>query len=254
MTRTYNDSVDAWLRIRRSNKNSAHLYLEKPGLASLLPSDLSGKSILCVGVGSGEETEIYKSMGADQIVGIDSAEKLIEVAKSTYPEHEFQTMDMDTLDFEDEFFDIVVSSLALHYKESWTKVLAEVHRVLKPGGEFVFSTHHPIRWSLEKVKTEEGYDKVLGFRHNTKDRSLQTLGFYNTPKKVTTEFVKDLEVTFFHRPLQLMLGDLLNCPLVLNKVLEPKPIKEAKTLEPEFYRTNMHLPLFIIFKLVKNQS
>lgn len=44
---------------------------------------------------------------------------------------------------------VVVASLVLHYLRDWKPLLAELHRVLVPGGLFVFSIHHPITgWAV----------------------------------------------------------------------------------------------------------
>jgi SAM-dependent methyltransferase len=47
------------------------------------------------------------------------------------------------LPFEDAAFDLVFSSLTLHYVRDWVPLLREFSRVLRPGGAFVASTHHP---------------------------------------------------------------------------------------------------------------
>ena len=44
----------------------------------------------------------------------------------------------------DAAFDDVVASLVLHYLEDWTEPLAELRRVLKPGGRLILSLNHPI--------------------------------------------------------------------------------------------------------------
>ena len=48
------------------------------------------------------------------------------------------------LPFPDSAFDDVVASLVLHYLEDWTAPLAELRRVLKPGGRLIASVNHPI--------------------------------------------------------------------------------------------------------------
>ena len=53
--------------------------------------------------------------------------------------------DMADLSFaESEFYDLVISMSAIGYAEDFDKVCAEVNRVLKPRGRFIFSTGHPV--------------------------------------------------------------------------------------------------------------
>lgn len=256
MTNTdqYSSQADAWLKQARSGKKLMHRYIEKPGLLSLIDEDLSGQSVLCLGVGSGEETEYYAQRSAAKIVGTDNSTKLIEAAKLRYPEHDFKTQDMEGLDLPAGSFDLVVSSLALHYLPKWTTVLEQAHKVLKPGGSFVFSTHNPVYWSAQKVKRDYGYDRVLGTRFNSSDRSLQVYGDYLNSKDITDEIISGLLVKYYHRPLSDMLNDLLMCDLDLNYVLEPKPLPELKKIDGNSYRQNSAWPKFIIFKLVKSKN
>ncbi|WP_425468538.1 class I SAM-dependent methyltransferase [Pseudonocardia cypriaca] len=49
----------------------------------------------------------------------------------------------DPLPFDEGVFDVVVSSLVLHYVEDWNPTLAELRRVLRPGGRLIASVDHP---------------------------------------------------------------------------------------------------------------
>lgn len=249
----YSKAAERWIAKARSNSNLGHTHLEKPAMLSFVDDDLSGKSVLCLGVGSGEETEYYANRGASDITGIDNSAKLIVAARQQYHEHEFHDMDMaGPLQFEDSKFDVVVSSLAMHYLPRWTEVLEEIGRVLKSGGTFVFSTHHPIYWSAEKVKTEDGYQRVLGFRYYQKDKSLTVYGDYLNTKNITDEIIKGVSVNFYHRPLSEMINELLDSSLTLVHVAEPKPQPSAREIDGNWYKKVNVWPPFIIFALRKD--
>ena len=64
----------------RDNKNNANNLFEIPALLSLLP-DLKDKRILDPGCGFGEHCKMFIEKGAAGVVGIDSSEKMLEVAK-----------------------------------------------------------------------------------------------------------------------------------------------------------------------------
>ena len=134
-------------------KMPSHRFVEKPMMKSMIP-DLTSKKILMLGCGTAEEVELLKEFGAvDQnLIGIDISEKEIELAKEFYPNVEFIVGDMHNLPFKGETFDFIYSSLAVHYSAEPLKVYNEVHRVLKPGGLFLFSVGHPLRWASEKKR------------------------------------------------------------------------------------------------------
>ena len=52
--------------------------------------------------------------------------------------------DMERLALPTASFDLIYSSLVLHYIEHLSALLAEVHRALVPGGRLVFSVEHPV--------------------------------------------------------------------------------------------------------------
>ncbi|MEI8143741.1 MAG: hypothetical protein WCG48_03970 [Candidatus Berkelbacteria bacterium] len=49
-----------------------HKFIEKPEMYRILP-DLSGKKVLCIGVGMGDEAEYLRNLGAE-VIGIDLSE------------------------------------------------------------------------------------------------------------------------------------------------------------------------------------
>ena len=83
---------------------------------------------------------------------------MIDIANSfKLPNSQFYVHDMKKkLKEKENTFDIVFSSLAIHYIKplELDKLFSEVNRVLKRGGEFLFSTGHPI-FSLRKSRIGE---------------------------------------------------------------------------------------------------
>jgi SAM-dependent methyltransferase len=56
----------------------------------------------------------------------------------------YQRADLETLELPAGAFDLVYSSLALHYIAALAALMAQIHRALVPGGQLVFSVEHPI--------------------------------------------------------------------------------------------------------------
>jgi ubiquinone/menaquinone biosynthesis C-methylase UbiE len=105
-----------------------HRFIEKPGMYKLLP-DLSGKKVLCIGVGTGDEAAYLQSLGAE-VIGIDISEGLLDLAKQKYPQIRFELMDMDKLEFPRDSFDFVYSSLTLHYSDNLINLFKRIYQLV----------------------------------------------------------------------------------------------------------------------------
>lgn len=155
----YDIHAQSWQTAMATNKG--HKYLEKPAMDRELPDTFIDKSVLCIGVGSGDELQAIVKRKPVKIIGIDISAKLLDIARSRFPDVEFRKMNMTEMDFPDSCFDFVYSSLTLHYANDWDMLLAEIYRVLKQGGELLFSTHHPEYWS-HKTPTGNVYTNERG--------------------------------------------------------------------------------------------
>ena len=113
-------------------------------LKQLLP-DFEGKRVLDLGCGYGWHCIYAMEQGAMSATGVDLSEKMLSVArqKTAYPEVTYLHQSIEDIAFPPESFDIVLSSLALHYVESFEAVAQKVRTCLTAGGVFIFSVEHP---------------------------------------------------------------------------------------------------------------
>ncbi len=92
--------------------------------------------LLDAGCGSGLFSHMAINTGAE-VIGIDAAPGLLEVAKNRNPQNNFLEEDLEALPFTDNRFDVVTAFNSLQYAGSFQNALAEAKRVLKPGGRLV---------------------------------------------------------------------------------------------------------------------
>jgi SAM-dependent methyltransferase len=118
---------------------------EWPSLRAMLP-DPKGLRVLDLGCGLGYHCRWAAESGAASVVGIDLSERMLEKARETCAglPVEFRRADLETADFGANDFDLVLSSLAVHYLEDLDDFCARVRRALKDGGTFAFSMEHPV--------------------------------------------------------------------------------------------------------------
>jgi 2-polyprenyl-3-methyl-5-hydroxy-6-metoxy-1,4-benzoquinol methylase len=100
-----------------------------------------GRDVLDAGCGVGYGTVLLAER-ASSVVGIDRSAEAIEYARRRYkrPNLEFRTGDLLALDLDDASFDAVTSFEVLEHLRDQERFLAELARVLRPGGVLVLST------------------------------------------------------------------------------------------------------------------
>lgn len=100
-----------------------------------------GDHVLDVGCGTGVVARGAKSrVGKDgRVVGLDPNEGMLAVARKT-PGVEWLTGVAENVPFDDDSFDAVVSQFAMMFFEDRPRSVAEMHRVLRPGGRVAIAT------------------------------------------------------------------------------------------------------------------
>jgi len=109
---------------------------------------MTGERVLDLGCGNGRWFKLFQEYGVDYI-GVDSSEKLIEIAKREHPKARFQVADALNLSFPENFFDKIYSIAVFHQipsKELRLQFLKEAKRVLKSEGLLILTAwkfHQP---------------------------------------------------------------------------------------------------------------
>jgi ubiquinone/menaquinone biosynthesis C-methylase UbiE len=107
---------------------------------------ISGGRVLDVATAQGGFVGILidNLRGYTEIIGFDVDEEALQTARATFGQDNlrFVQMDAEHLGFVDQSFDTVNVSASLHHLENVPQVLAEMVRVLKPGGHLIVSEMH----------------------------------------------------------------------------------------------------------------
>lgn len=100
-------------------------------------------TVVDVATGNGGMASAAAARGVSKVVGVDSSQAMVDVAKSVaeaYPGvASFSVADAEKLPFEDNSVDAVLMGFLLLHLPDPAKALAEAHRVLKPGGRVAYS-------------------------------------------------------------------------------------------------------------------
>lgn len=74
-----------------------------------------------------------------EIINLEVSDIFIEISKRKFPTEKFSKTDLENLDFENNYFDHILSLETLEHAPNPLKLLKEFYRVLKPGGTIVLS-------------------------------------------------------------------------------------------------------------------
>ncbi|HZP06861.1 MAG TPA: methyltransferase domain-containing protein [Terracidiphilus sp.] len=114
-------------------RNGAFVHQLAGGVVEWLAAQ-PGERILDLGCGDGQLTQRLAQAGA-QVTGVDASAEMAAAARARGLAAEVGNA--EALPYPDASFDAVFSNAALHWVRNQDAMLAEVHRVLKPGGRFV---------------------------------------------------------------------------------------------------------------------
>ncbi|MFX1565003.1 MAG: class I SAM-dependent methyltransferase [Promethearchaeota archaeon] len=207
-------------------------YLERPAILSLLP-DVDGLYVLDAGCGPGHNAEYLIKHGA-KVVAVDVSPKMLEITQ----ERLGNTADIREVDlnqplpfFKEEMFDLIFSSLVMGYILDWHATLKEFYRILRPGGELIFSTIHPCNPSTMRERKD----------------------YFETRRVewLWTGFGKPTIMPFYHRSLSAFFEPLLEAGFRILKVLETRPLEEFRKVNPEDYDRVLTRPSFLCIKAGK---
>jgi SAM-dependent methyltransferase len=136
-----------------------------------LLGDVAGQRILEVGCGAAAAARWLAVAGADVVAADLSAGMLrhaVQAADTSGVRVPLVQCDAMALPFPDESFDTVCTAFgAVPFVDDSARVMREVHRVLRPGGRWVFSVTHPMRWIFLDDPGEGGLVAVHSYFDRT---------------------------------------------------------------------------------------
>ncbi len=207
----YDSFAEAYAAETESNLING--YYTRPAILDLA-GDVAGRRILDVGCGAGPVLAALRDRGAI-VTGTDSSTKMLELARQRLGEDPLLlTADLGTpLPFPDDAFDDVIACLVLHYLRDWKEPLAELRRVLVPGGRLIVAVNHPFVYKLANPQgdyfaTEEWSEECT---------------FSGQAAVLTT----------WHRPLHAITGAFIEAGFRIAVMSEPPPAPGAAGLFPE---------------------
>lgn len=123
-------------------------------------ADYAGRTVLDVGCGLGNDTARFAAGGA-RVTGIDVATRAVELTRRNFEQRglvgRFHVTNGEAMDLADASFDLVYCHTVLHFTPEPARMIGEIHRVLKPGGEAILMMVNRHSWMrlLQRISKVE---------------------------------------------------------------------------------------------------
>jgi len=223
-------------------KNFKYDYLD----LNLL-GNVRDKKILDLGCGGGQNSILLAKKSA-KVTGVDFSEKQInlarELAKKQNVKVNFIIKNIkDLSNFSNNEFDIVMSDYTLQYVKNLDKMFSEVNRIIKKNGIFLFCFDHPMQ--IGKWFSIPEFFDLYVIENYFKRRKLYWKWKFKSGK-VSASFYR------FHRTIQDIFDLLIKNKFVVERLIEPEPIKKEEIeIKGYEYRKCKKIPFTIVFKARK---
>jgi ubiquinone/menaquinone biosynthesis C-methylase UbiE/diadenosine tetraphosphate (Ap4A) HIT family hydrolase len=202
---------------------------DRPAVLGLV-GDVGGDRVLDVGCGAGHYLVALLARGA-RVVGVDGSAELLRRARARVGsgvELIHHDLERPLSMLADASFDGAILALVYHHIDDRTGLLAELKRVIKPGGWLVLSTSHPVAdW-------------------------LQQGGSYFTMEKVDVAFGRQGDrwwrVPFWRMSLTTLLGEILGAGFELERLVEPVPPPATREIDARRYDRLTREPAFLAIR------
>ncbi|MEU0985807.1 class I SAM-dependent methyltransferase [Streptomyces sp. NPDC005953] len=211
----------------QATNSTYNAHTDRPAMLELA-GDVDGLSVLDLGCGAGHYAADLLERGAAQVVGVDGSESLLRAAQerigvgAVLHHHDLE----EPLTFlADQSFDLVVMALVYHHITAREQLLAEIRRVLRPGGALLVSTTHPT-----------GDWTYFG-------------GSYFADEQAELPFGDGFALNYWRMTLEKFLGELLGAGFALERLLEPRAEEEARRVDPRRYDKTHSQPSFLSVRL-----
>ena len=171
------------------------------------------RRVLDIGCGEGQIARLVTD--ADRVVGVDPTWAQLVVAQQRGGGPAYARAGAAALPIKSASVDAAVACLVFEHIRLVDAAIAEVARVLEPGGRFAFFLNHPL---LQTPNSGWIDDQILD-----PPEQYWRIGAYLVEDETLEEVEKDVFIPFIHRPLSRYVNALVANGLTIVQMLEPAP-------------------------------
>lgn len=183
------------------------------------------RSVVDIGCGEGQISRALAAQGSE-VIGVDPTDLHIDIARQRGGGPRYEKGSASHLPVADQSVDAALACLVFEHIDDLDGALAEVARVLKPGGRFAFFLNHPL------LQTPGGGwidDHVMD-----PPEQYWRIGPYLVETDSVEEVEPGVHVRFVHRPLSRYINSLAAHGLIVERMVEPAPPPGFLARAPEY--------------------
>jgi SAM-dependent methyltransferase len=198
--------------------------------------------VLDIGCGEGQVARhLTRATGASFVVGVDPSVAQVLVAAERGGGPHYLRGAADALPIPDASFDAAVACLVFEHITEVDDALAEVARIIRPGGVFLFLLNHPL---LQVPGSGWIDDHIL-------EEQYWRIGPYLVEDVSMEELAPGVVLPFVHRPLSRYVNRLAEVGLLVERMEEPAPPPGFVARAPE-YEASVSIPRLLVLRTVKS--
>lgn len=240
---SFDNFADNYDKANGNTGDYTHQNTVDPALFECV-GNIKGLKIYEIACGNGYNAKRMAKEGAYDVWASDISPRLIKLASTQYGNQstkiKFLVRDaVDINDLPENYFDLVVISMAIHYIENLDKFFSNVNKLLKKGGRIVFVTNHPLANLGRLDICAPGYDLEKAL-----ERAKRYIGSYS--EQTVNYWTGQKDLTIYRAPISLMINTLVKNGFLVDRMIEPKTVtnyannnleepKNATTPIPLFY-------------------
>jgi SAM-dependent methyltransferase len=230
-------NAEAWTELSRGGYDLYRDHLNTPGFLAMLPA-VDGLQGLDLGCGEGHNTREVARRGA-RMSAIDISEAFIRHARKEEERDPlgiaYQQASALELPFENASFDFATGFMSLMDIPELNRVLAEAHRVLKPGGFLQFSILHPCFMPPHRRNLRDAvgvtYGIEVGRYFDRPHGEIEEWLFLTAPAEARARFPK-FRIPRFHRTVSEWINLVIAAGFQIEQLGEPFPGDETVRAQP----------------------
>src|SRR5262245_23621004 len=219
-----------WIAWARAVGHDSYWHFHRDQFLQIVPRP--GRCTVDIGCGEGRLTRHLKELG-HAVIGVDASPSLVADARRLDPSMDICLADAAALPLDDASADLAIAFMSLHDIDAMSAAVAEIGRILEPGGRFCLAIVHPIN-SAGRFETAAADASFI-----IKGGYLQTFNYSDPVER------DGLSMTFHsqHRPIECYFRALENAGLLVETLREPQVPDHAVVSERS--RRWQRLPLFL---------